>query len=215
MLKNEDTKTSNTSQNEKQRKSDVKTEVNSLLNNGSLDPESFKLRQDFDVLLSGKKEIIKVPVTRPHRQQWFCINPSEEWRITVGLVELKEENDVYLVSPGILSDISVEVLPKVLVTCQTREGMNFLWPIKMPSDDGRIDTWNQSALVIVREYADKYIRIIPNRQSGAYEVMTSSLEIPPPVWPKQGFEYLFSRAFKDRIINDISHPILRRLRGES
>jgi hypothetical protein len=43
----------------------------------------------------------------------------------------------------------------------------------------------------------------------------ASIDLPSPKWPEGGFESLFSLAFKNRVIDNINHSVLRTLRGES
>lgn len=114
----------------------------------------------------------------------------------------------------LLGELVGEWVPKLVVTAQTRQGTIFLWPIKLPDEEGRLDSWNQSALDIIAEHAGQWIRVTSNRQLGAYEVIQSSVEIPPPTWPGEGFTKLVERAFKGKIIDRPDHPVIQRLRGE-
>lgn len=44
------------------------------------------------------------------------------------------------------SDLMGEIVPKMLFTAVDRQGVPFLWPVRSPTEDGRLDAWNQSAL---------------------------------------------------------------------
>ena len=37
--------------------------------------------------------------------------------------------------------------------------------------------------------------------------------IPDPDWPELSFAEIFRIAFKDRLINSLDHPVVKRLRG--
>jgi hypothetical protein len=50
---------------------------------------------------------------------------------------------------------------------------------------------------------------------GAYEVYEAAGQWAAPEWPDMPFQQLLKIAFKDRFINGLDHPILKRLRGES
>jgi hypothetical protein len=49
---------------------------------------------------------------------------------------------------------------------------------------------------------------------GAYEVYTATGELSEPEWPKLTLKELLRIAFRDRFIEDVSHPVIKRLRGE-
>jgi hypothetical protein len=51
---------------------------------------------------------------------------------------------------------------------------------------------------------------------GAYDVFEASSTIPEPEWPKDlTFEQMLRIAFKGRLVDSLSHPVLKRLRGET
>jgi hypothetical protein len=39
-------------------------------------------------------------------------------------------------------------------------------------------------------------------------------DLPDPEWPNTPFRELLRVAFKDRFIDNLDHPVLRKLRGE-
>jgi hypothetical protein len=49
---------------------------------------------------------------------------------------------------------------------------------------------------------------------GAYEVSIADLD-KPAVWPDTPFQELLRIAFKGKLIDTLSHPVLKRLRGEA
>jgi hypothetical protein len=49
---------------------------------------------------------------------------------------------------------------------------------------------------------------------GAYDVFVAAGELGEPEWPTAPFSELLRIAFRDRLIDDLNHPVLRRLRGE-
>ena len=178
-----------------------------------IDFEEYRLSQDFEGLVGVKKETLVVPVRKPDRQTWFQVHPAEDWRITVALIETREDRQFYLVSPKIYPDIVGECVVKYLFTYQTRQGVVSLWPIKMPGKDGRLDPWNESALQIVTEHAGRWIRVASNMALGAYDIYTPEVQFDPPVWPSEGFKAIFQKAFRGKIIDSLDHPTVKVLRG--
>jgi len=177
------------------------------------DLETYRLSQDFESMAGVRKEILTVPVRKPDRQSFVWVHPGEDWRMPALIFELKEDRENYIVRPNLRDEFPGEFTPKYLFTAQTRQGTTFLWPVRMPGPDGRLDPWNQSALVIINEYSGKWIRVLSNRDSGSYEVVTPDNEFPPPVWPPEGFPSLVNKAFRGKIIDTLDHPVLKRLRG--
>jgi len=59
----------------------------------------------------------------------------------------------------------------------------------------------------------KWVRMKANRDLGAYEIFEAESVMAEPVWPELSFQQLIKTAFRDRIIADINHPVIRRLRG--
>ena len=47
---------------------------------------------------------------------------------------------------------------------------------------------------------------------GAYHVHTSTT-IPDPKWPDLSMHQILTIAFRDRFIETVDHPVLKRLRG--
>ena len=58
-----------------------------------------------------------------------------------------------------------------------------------------------------------WVRLAANMRLGAYEVFQATGELPEPVWPEEGFEYLIKVAFKDRYVDTLDHAVIRRLQG--
>lgn len=178
-----------------------------------IDIEKYRLSQEFENI-GIEKPILVVPVRRPNRQEWFQVHAEEAWRMPVALIELKEDRETYLVDPRVYSDLVAECVPKYIFACQSRQRVTFIWAVKMPGSDGRLDQWSGSALQIATEYCGRWIRVVANMSLGAYEVQFTRAAFDPPVWPTEGFQSLLSKAFRGKIIHSVDHPVIKKLRGE-
>jgi hypothetical protein len=195
---------------------------NSLPVNEATDPqeggvpnlETLRLSQDFEKMAGVRKKLVTVPVRRPDRQSFVRVHPDPAWRLDTAVLELKEENETYLVAPELRSELSGEIVAKTLFTATTKQGMPFLWPVKLPAPDGRLDSWNESAAEAARLAMRNWVRIAANRQLGAYEVYEPTGNFPEPEWPDVTFQELVGLAFKTRFIRTWDDPVLRKLRGE-
>jgi hypothetical protein len=122
-----------------------------------------------------------------------------------------------LVAPSLWSGLADEktLSPRLLVTAINRQGVLFLWPIRLPGADGRIDDWSRSAIDAADEAKSGWVRITANMSLGAYDIAVASGQIAEPSWPDVPFQEIIKIAFRDKMISDWDHPVLRRLRGEA
>ena len=65
--------------------------------------------------------------------------------MTMAILELREERETYAVTPVIASALPGEVRLVDLRLCVSRSGTIFLWPVPLPTPDGRENAWRQSA----------------------------------------------------------------------
>lgn len=177
-----------------------------------MDIESLVLSQDFSTMAAVKKTILKVPIGKPPPQTWLQINANPDWQKSLPMIELKVEREHFVVAPAMRDELASEWTAKLLVAIITRGGAIMFWPIRLPGEDGKIDTWNESALEIVRSYPDRWIRMKSNREAGAYEVVEPNCPPPPPVWPADP-QALFQIALRGRIITSAEHRVVKQLRG--
>jgi hypothetical protein len=105
---------------------------------------------------------------------------------------------------------------RLLVQCQTREGTNFLWAIKLKGPfDKRDNPWTSSALKERGLARSKWVRHRSNREMGAYDPLVSVAIDAEPEWPALPWVKILEIALKDRLIDSLDHPILvKLLRGK-
>jgi hypothetical protein len=174
-----------------------------------------RLSQDFAANLGVKKLLTTVPVRKPTGQEFVRVHPDEAYRLQTAVLELKDERETYLVAPELWGELPGELKPVALFTAVNRQGVVFLWPVKLPGEDGRVDEWNRSALEAADHAATRWVRVKANMSLGAYELFEATGDLPDPQWPDSDFTTLLRTAFKVRYIDSIEHPVIRRLRGEA
>jgi hypothetical protein len=174
----------------------------------------FRLAQNFDEVAGVSKVIVNVNVVKPGPQVWFRVHPDEAYRLPVALLNLKDENETFVVDPSIADQLAAEIVPHILFTYVTRQGVVGIWPVRMPRSDGRTDGWMRSSHEAAQLGTTRWVRLQANRSGGAYDVNVTKAQLPEPEWPDMTFERLLEIAFTDHIIESLDHPVLRRLRGE-
>ncbi|MFO0852417.1 MAG: hypothetical protein U0871_28230 [Gemmataceae bacterium] len=162
-----------------------------------------------------KKLLMTLPVRKPSKEWFVHCHPNPAYRVQTCVIELKEDAETYLVDPDLWPELAGETTfsPRLLMTAINRQGTLFLWPVRLPGSDGRIDAWSKSAMDAA-EYASKqWVRVQANMSLGAYEVYAATGNLPDPEWPTTDFRELLRVAFRDRHITSLDHPVIQRLRG--
>jgi hypothetical protein len=103
----------------------------------------------------------------------------------------------------------------LLVPAINRQGVLFLWPIRLPGADGKVDDWSRSAMDAANEAMSHWVRVTANMVLQAYEIAVASGRFAELEWPEITFQEIIKIAFRDKMIDDWDHPVLRRLRGEA
>jgi hypothetical protein len=102
----------------------------------------------------------------------------------------------------------------MLTTCINRQGNLFLWPVPLPSGDGREIAWHTTAREAAALAEKVWIRLVANTNAAAYDIYEASALIPEPEWPDHNLQELLRVAFGNgRLIDSLEHPLVKQLRG--
>jgi hypothetical protein len=183
-----------------------------------LDPfdlNNLRLSQSFVETAGVKKLLRTVPVHKPNPQDYVRVHPSPEFRADFPVIELKEEREEYIAISKLVPELIGEFVSKTLFTAINKQGVIFLWPVRLPDPDGKSMEWWRSA----REAADRamaaWVRVKANMSLGAYEMFIAEGHMGDPAWPEITYQELIRLAFRDRLITSLDHPVIKRLRGQS
>ncbi len=170
--------------------------------------------QNYEDTVGVQKRIVAVSVRKPHKQHFIRVHPDPAYRVTGSFLEDAETQELYWVDPILLPRIQDELTKRELFLGINRQGDVFLWPVKLNRDPDRPNRYNSSAMALALLAMTKWIRVVSNRQVGAYEAFECNGKISEPVWPETPFEEIFQLAFEGQVIREFDHPVLRKLRGE-
>jgi hypothetical protein len=162
---------------------------------------------------SVKKLLTTVPVRKPIGQDFVRVRPEPQYRETLAFIELKDDRETYIVDLGAVPELQSECYFATLFTAISRTGVLFMWPVKIPAADGRTSEWNVSAAAAAQYAMKGWVRIKSSMSLGAYEIFEAAGSIPDPTWPDLSFNEIYRIAFRDKIIRDLNHPVVKRLRG--
>ena len=145
-----------------------------------------------------KKLLNTVPVRKPSKEWFIHTNADPSYRLQTYVIELKEDSETYLVERSLWQELASgsTFSPRALFTAMNRQGVLFLWPIRLPGADGRLDDWSRSAMEAAQA----------PRQSGfvsSEHELGSVRNLPKlpgsglPEWPDMPFNQLLKIAFRD------------------
>jgi hypothetical protein len=179
------------------------------------DLASLRLNPSFLETAGVKKLLTTVPARRPSPQDFVRVHPAPEYRENFAMVDLKDDREDFLVRPEILPELTGEVVYKTLFTAINRQGIVFLWPVKLPAPDDRKTEWSRSAREAAEMAMGRWIRMKANMSLGAYEITVAESVMADPVWPDLSFQELVRIAYRDRMITSFDHAVIKRLRGQT
>ena len=179
------------------------------------DLSKLRLDQSFVESAGVKKLLTKVPVQKPDPQLFVRVHPSEKYRMAVAVIILKEDSETFLLPPHIARELPGEFAMVMMHTTITRQGVIFLWPIRLPDADGKINEWHRSAADAAEHATKEWVRIKANKAIRGYELFPAPAESQSwaPTWPDLSFQELVRIAFRDRLVDRLDHPVIKRLRG--
>jgi hypothetical protein len=177
------------------------------------DLSSLLIKPSFLETAGVKKLTTTVPVRRPSKQEFVRVHPAEEFRGSFAMIDLKDEREEYLVRPELLQELEGEVVLKTVFTAINRQGVTFLWPVRLLAPDDRKSEWARSEREGAELAMKQWMRTRPNMSLGAYEHTIAESVMADPVWSDLSYQELLRIAFRDRMVTSIDHPVVKRLRG--
>jgi hypothetical protein len=172
------------------------------------DLANLRLPQSFVESAGVKKLLTTVPVRKPNPQDFVRVHPSPEYRAPLAIIDLKDDREIYLVPKSIANELPGEFVMVTIFTAINRQGVVFLWPVRLPAADGSTNDWHKSAADAADRATRRWLRIKANMSLGAYEMFEAASSIPDPEWPELPFQELLRIAFRDRLIDRLDHPVI-------
>ena len=137
----------------------LNTDSNQPSTRDPFDIDQLRLSQDFASMVKVKKLLTTVPVKKPNPQAYVRVHPDEAFRLPTAVFEMKEDKEIYLVARELWEELGGEIVFIMLYAAITRQGDPFIWPIRMPSEDGRSNAWHQSAHEAAQKAMEKWVRV--------------------------------------------------------
>lgn len=182
--------------------------------NSPFDLKKLRINQRFGENLDARPVIASVAVRKPQRQWWVRVHPDPAMALETCILQFEQDQQFYLVDPALAPALPGETAATKLHTTVTMNGGLFLWPIKLPDEDGQLHECHVTAHNAAEVAQSTWIRISWFKPNNNYVVVRARGNVPEPAWPEADLQKLLSVAFKDRFIDSLDHPVAKRLLGE-
>jgi hypothetical protein len=174
------------------------------------------------------------PVTRPAEvrymkpKDFFRIMPAivdgKEWRLVTNILEVsgiaKPYDGAYIVSPNLWSYVREELKQKLTLTTlyvgiTYTSGSVFITGVPVDTGERSYSAFHSSRVFIYELAVAQWVKMITGE--GEYIHETPRGELAEPVFP-DNLEDIYAAielAFRDKLIDDIDHVVLKRIRGDA
>lgn len=159
-----------------------------------------------------RRVITSVQLRKPKNGEFVRRNPHEEGFVTE-LLDLGSDG-LYFVEPRIAAQAQLQLKSFTLHPVVNRDGVFFFWVTRNSAAGATPNSWNDSAETCVELSKTCWVRVSSNRDTKSYDCHEAhSSELPGPVWPSESIPQLLELAIAPRLIEDLEHPLVRRLMG--
>src|SRR5271156_1048126 len=173
---------------------------------------ALKLDQSFADTVGVKKLLTTVPVRKPNRQDFVRVHSDPAYRLSpAAIIELKEDREVYLVTPEMANNLPGEFNPCALYLTINRQGVLSVWPVKLPAPDGKVNAWHQSAAEGAERAMKRWVRGTASLSLGACEIFEAGGVLAEPAWQDFNCQAILKIAFRDRVVDRPEHPLVLKL----
>ena len=176
--------------------------------------ERVRLDQNFLDEADVQQILSTVNIRKPNKDEFFRVHPDPDRNFFAGTIKLNNEREIYVVDPNVIPEVKEDIVPKSFLQCINTANVTFLWPLKLPSNDGRaLDQWSRSALNAASLAKDRWLKMRSDFSAGGYVAFEAKGDLPAPDWPEESFEEILEIAFRDCYIDSAEHHIIRKLKG--
>jgi hypothetical protein len=179
------------------------------------DLDALRVDQNYGSGLRTRKPFTQCPIRKPRAHEWFRV--SRDLSIETLLFEHKEEMsaEFYLpVGPVVQAELEGKHLRRVRIYVWiNRKGSLHIWPCKLPDREGKTNDWDVSSAEACIA-AQSHWTQIENTGGGWQAILAENDQLPDPEWPPHSISQILRVAFKGgRVVEDLEHPLIDRLRG--
>ncbi len=179
-----------------------------------IDLKKLTLPQNFQDMPGAKKLWTTISVRKPSKTEFFRVLDDDNYTAPMAIIELKEENETYLIHPELYPDLGEFIAPVQVCVAMTRMGAMMIWCPKLPQE--RRNSWHDTAMHALELARSKWICMRANMHAGCYEILEATGKLPEPEFPTEDltFTRMIEIAFRDFYVDNLDHPLVKRLSGQ-
>jgi hypothetical protein len=154
----------------------------------------------------------KIEIKKPPADHFVHVHPNPDCNGVFPLYADSEAKrfDPYLIAPELIDSLPPQVRINVkhyrLAAAITDSGRLFLWHVAQTGSD-----WHEQGDQCILTAMTQWTKVIPD--TNGYRQEDPVVQLPEPVFPDWSFAEYLARAFKDRYIDSLEHPVIKRLAG--
>lgn len=160
-----------------------------------------------------KKLLTTVPIRKPAKTDWYRMHP--EHSLDCYMLELKSEREVYFVTPDVATVVAEFVTRVRLRMAVTKQGVVFVWPLRLPDGSRRRDHWQTSAEESAAHAVERWTQTAADMRLGAYVTRVAVADFGEPRWPEEPWNVVLKIALQGRQVSTADHPVILDLLGRS
>jgi hypothetical protein len=166
----------------------------------------------------GKKVLTHIPPRKPAPGWHVRTSPDPNMSAVETLFHMKSIDDNYYYIDDKMIELLQGLNPKGVVDLSltlavTKLDVPFLWVNGMEDEEGKLNSWHASTRDVIEVARDTWISVRSEMQSSGYTYRPDDDQSKEPLWPDLTWAQILRLAFRNYIIRDENHPIVRSLRG--
>src|SRR5215475_2611967 len=178
---------------------DTSTQIDALLDVADL---YASVDDDTDAPIQITRVPYTLDVMRPRKSMWVTVCPDPEYTRVVVIYTDKTHStgtDYFVKGKALQEEMCRRygARKRRIYLAQDTEGTLFLWDIGLPSHDGSVNSWVQSAEQAIALAKGGFIHLVANMKRQEYDIdIGTSPLLPKVTWPEASMDDLMQRVRK-------------------
>jgi hypothetical protein len=161
----------------------------------------------------GSEEVLAhISIRKPNVNEFVRVNPDPAMSLATSIF-VDSERETYFVAPNARNVLVAGVKAMLLLPTVNQRGMFFIWPVALGDGSGRRNAWHDTAREASELAKREWIKLVSDMPGGCYRIYRAKGALPNPVFPEKNLEELLRIAFRGRVIDSETHPVVRQALG--
>lgn len=174
--------------------------------------------------MASRKEPLVIHERKPGDQEWFRVHPDRSMHQRVNIFVDKITNEkgatlsgkTYLVTHNVarVPQLLSRVREAIVYPTMTRQGLLLMWVVLQAAPGKDWNAFPESATLAAERAMEAWVQM--QNIGGSYGIIMlprDGIRLPDPTWPDLTGKELLRKAFSERVISDLDHPLIQALFG--